>query len=182
MQIIVNGTTVSLDGEGVPFEVDDFPGMQDGKVLQWDGLEWWYETDTASPEEVLTAIFKASPETMGGIADDTLSRMAAYMQPWEVGKAYQVGDLRQYGEKPYRCLQAHTSIQEWNPEDAVSLWARILAGGDTIPVWEQPGSTNPYMMGDKVHFPTKDDPVYVSTVDNNVWAPNVYGWELWGGE
>lgn len=31
--------------------------------------------------------------------------------------------------------------------------------------------------GDKVHYPTKDDSVYVSIVDNNVWAPDVYGWE-----
>jgi hypothetical protein len=33
------------------------------------------------------------------------------------------------------------------------------------------------MIGDKVHYPTADDPVYVSTVDNNVWEPGVYGWE-----
>lgn len=131
---------------------------------------------------VLKAVFESQPEVLKAIPDETLSTMGYYMQPWEPGKDYAVGDLREYQYKPYRCLQAHRSIAEWTPEAAVSLWARVLAGGDEISVWEQPESTNPYMKGDKVHFPTKDDPVYVSTVDNNVWAPNVYGWELEGGE
>lgn len=34
-----------------------------------------------------------------------------------------------------------------------------------------------YMQGDKVYFPNEGDPVYVSTVDNNVWQPGVYGWK-----
>lgn len=131
---------------------------------------------------VLKAVFESQPEVLKAIPDETLSTMGYYMQPWEADKDYTVGDLREYQFKPYRCLQAHRSIQEWNPADAVSLWARVLAGGDEIPVWEQPESTNPYMKGDKVHFPTKDDPVYVSIIDNNVWPPNVYGWELEGGE
>lgn len=131
---------------------------------------------------VLKAVFESQPEVLKAIPDEALSTMGYYMQPWEPDKDYAVGDLREYQYKPYRCLQAHHAIQEWNPADAVSLWARVLAGGDETPVWEQPESTNPYMKGDKVHFPTKDDPVYVSTVDNNVWPPNVYGWELEGGE
>lgn len=41
-------------------------------------------------------------------------------------------------------------------------------------------STNiyPYMTGDKVHYLTKDDPVYISNIDYNVWAPDVYGWTI----
>lgn len=35
-----------------------------------------------------------------------------------------------------------------------------------------------YMTGDKVHYPDAEGPVYVSTVDNNVWAPDVYGWSV----
>ena len=132
--------------------------------------------------DVLKAVFESKPEIMQAIPDETLSTMGYYMQPWEVGKDYSIGDLREYQYIPYRCLQAHTSIQEWNPAEAVSLWARVLAGGDTIPVWEQPESTNPYMKGDKVHFPTASDPVYVSDIDYNVYAPNVYGWSLEGGE
>lgn len=47
-----------------------------------------------------------------------------------------------------------------------------------IPVWKQPtGAQDAYMIGDKVHFPDADGPVYISTVDNNVWQPGVYGWD-----
>lgn len=184
MQILVNGTTVSeyQEGvEGVPFEVDDFPGFQDGKILHWDGLEWWYEDDVASPEEVLSAIFTATPETMKAIPDDTLSRMAAYMQQWSSDASYSTGDLRQYNGFPYRCLQSHDANETWTPSDAPSLWARVLAGqGDIIPVWGQPDSTNAYMTGDRVHYPDIDGPVYESLIDNNIWSPEAYpsGWQL----
>ena len=42
-----------------------------------------------------------------------------------------------------------------------------------IPAWEQPDSTNPYMKGDKVSHNGK---IWVSDIDNNVWAPGIYGW------
>ena len=46
-------------------------------------------------------------------------------------------------------------------------------------VWKQPtGAQDVYRLGDKVHYPTKDDPVYVSTIDYNVYSPDTYGWEL----
>ena len=40
---------------------------------------------------------------------------------------------------------------------------------------EQPDSTNPYSKGDKV---THNGKMWVSTIDNNVWEPGVYGWEI----
>lgn len=135
-------------------------------------------------DQVISALFQET-DTMASLPDSVLEHMAPFMAEWEIAKQYQAGDLCQYDERPYRCLQAHTSIQEWNPEEAVSLWARVLAGGDTIPVWEQPESTNPYMKGDRVHFPTITDPVYESTIDNNVFSPEAYpqGWKLVeGGE
>lgn len=124
--------------------------------------------------EVLTALFAAEPENLDVLPDGALARMAPYMQLWEPGAVYQVGNLRQYLENPYRCLQAHTSQESWNPVDAPSLWAKVLIPDPSvIPEWEQPGSTNPYMKGDKVKHNGK---TWVSDVDNNVWEPGVYGW------
>jgi len=57
---------------------------------------------------------------------------------------------------------------------APSLWTKVLIPDENvIPEWEQPDSTNPYMKGDRVMF---DGKVYESTIDNNVWSPDVYGW------
>ena len=90
------------------------------------------------------------------------------------GHVYSVGDRIRYGENLYDCLQAHTSQTGWNPVDAPSLWAKVLIPGPGIPEWEQPSSTNPYMLGDKVRHNGK---IWVSTIDNNVWEPGIYGWE-----
>ena len=98
---------------------------------------------------------------------------------WAEDTEYETGMRVRYNGVLYKCLQSHTSQASWTPEAAVSLWAKVLIPDpEVIPVWEQPGSTNPYMKGDKVHFPDENGPVYESTVDNNVWAPNVYGWQI----
>ena len=78
-----------------------------------------------------------------------------------------------------KCIQAHTSQADWTPENAPSLYAKILPGqsGTEIGEWVQPDSTNPYMKGDKV---THGGKVWVSSVDNNVWEPGATGTEsLW---
>ena len=91
------------------------------------------------------------------------------------GHAYVTGDRIRYGENLYDCLMDHVSQESWNPVDAPSLWAKVLIPpGPTIPEWEQPSSTNPYMMGDKVRHNEK---VWISTIDNNVWEPGIYGWD-----
>lgn len=93
---------------------------------------------------------------------------------WAVNIEYEVGDRVRFNDILYRCLQAHTSSDVWNPANAVSLWARVLIPDpDVIPEWEQPDSTNPYMRGDKVRY---NDKIWVSDIDNNVWAPGIYGW------
>lgn len=49
-----------------------------------------------------------------------------------------------------------------------------------IPVWVQPtGAHNAYQMGDKVHYPGANDPVYESLINGNVWSPDAYpaGWQ-----
>lgn len=88
--------------------------------------------------------------------------------------SYAAGDRVMYGGVLYKCLQAHTSQSAWTPTAATSLWAKVLIPDPgTIPEWEQPESTNPYMAGDKV---THNGKTWVSDIDNNVWEPGVYGW------
>ena len=107
------------------------------------------------------------------VEDETALRMVEYY-PAQDAASYAAGDRIQYNGKLYKCLQAHTAQADWNPVDAPSLWAEVLAGqdGTEIGEWVQPGSTNPYMRGDRVRYNGK---IYESEVDNNVWAPCVYG-------
>ena len=95
------------------------------------------------------------------------------------GVAYVTGDRRQYDGALYKCLQSHTSQPDWTPTAAPSLWAKVLIPDQgTIPEWEQPDSTNPYMVGDKV---THNGKTWTSDIDNNVWEPGVYGWSEYNG-
>lgn len=95
---------------------------------------------------------------------------------WSAEAAYLVGDRVRYNNILYKCLQNHAAQESWTPEAAPSLWARVLIPDpDVIPEWIQPDSTNPYQIGDKV---TYNGRTYESTIANNVWAPDVYGWVL----
>lgn len=97
---------------------------------------------------------------------------------WGVGIEYAVDVRIRYEDKLYRCVQAHTSQNGWEPPTTPALWTEVAKPGE-IPVWRQPtGAQDAYNTGDKVWYPEKDTTVYRSTVDNNVWQPGVYGWEL----
>lgn len=97
---------------------------------------------------------------------------------WEIGRLCKVGERLRYGGKLYRCEQEHTSQAGWEPPNVPALWTEVAKPGE-IPVWRQPtGAQDAYAKGDKVHYPDKDGPVYISTVNNNTWQPDVYGWEM----
>lgn len=121
-------------------------------------------------------LFIESLVKLRGLATDEMSLQVPNLYPvWKVGINYTVGDRVLYEEVLYKVLQTHTSQETWTPINAPSLFAKVLIPDeDIIPEWEQPDSTNPYMIGDKVMYNGK---TYVSIVDNNVWAPDVYGWE-----
>ena len=116
------------------------------------------------------------------LTDEQALEMPLLFPKWQAGKEYAVGDRVLYLGTLYKVIQAHTSQQGWEPDITPSLFAKNLIVKDDdgeqvdIPEWEQPGSTNPYMKGDKVRFEGK---IYQSLIDNNVWSPAAYpqGWE-----
>ena len=111
------------------------------------------------------------------IPDDTAVDAMTLFRKWEPGLDLTVGQRLQYQGKLYRVVQAHTSQAGWEPDKTPALFTQVAKPGE-IPVWRQPtGAQDAYMAGDRVHYPDAEGPVYESTVDNNVWAPGVYGWE-----
>lgn len=110
------------------------------------------------------------------IATDEISLQVPNLYPtWKAGVAYEVGARVLHNEVLYKVITAHTSQADWAPDVAPSLFAKVLIPDDNvIPEWKQPDSTNPYMTGDKV---THNGKIWVSIVDNNVWEPEIFGWE-----
>ena len=114
--------------------------------------------------------------------EEALDGAEVLFPKWAVGVSYNVGDRVYYDGVLYKVLQAHTSLETWTPDVVPALFAKVLIQRDdegeqvTIPEWEQPSATNPYMKGDKVRF---GGYIYVSLIDYNVWAPNTPAAGLW---
>ena len=109
---------------------------------------------------------------------DALEAKELYPQWSGNGVGYFADDRIRYEGVLYKVLQPHVSQESWTPTAAPSLYTKVLIPDpEVIPEWEQPGSTNAYMIGDKVMF---NGQTYESVIDNNIWSPESYpaGWHL----
>lgn len=141
--------------------------------ISWNGEDAFFNAQKKSETELVKPYVKIDE-----IPDEEAGDIPSIFDKWAVGIAYKKGDRVAYMDRVYKCLQDHTSQTDWTPDVATSLWADVLnPDPSVIPDWEQPGSTNPYMKGDKVRHVEK---IWVSEVDNNVWEPGAAGTEsLW---
>ena len=106
--------------------------------------------------------------------DETALTGVELFPAWTIGKAYAVNDRAQYNGTLYKCVQAHTSQSDWMPSDTPALWKTVSV--DEYPEWVRPtGAHDAYNIGDKV---TYNGQRYVCTSNANVYAPDVYGWDL----
>lgn len=80
----------------------------------------------------------------------------------------------------FRCNQDILATEQYEPRLAVYAFDEIIMGGD-YPIWQQPQAHNPYMEGDIVWYVNEGDTLYISTIDNNVHAPNIVAgaWEIY---
>lgn len=92
---------------------------------------------------------------------------------WKPNIQVNVDERYYYDPKLYRVVQAHKTQEGWEPDKTPALWTEVSI--DEWSEWKQPsGAQDAYMIGDKVSHNEKH---WMSTVDNNVWEPGVYGWE-----
>ncbi len=101
--------------------------------------------------------------------DDTALRWRLLYPVWEEGTAYVQGYKVQFGEKLFRCAQAHTSQSGWEPGTAFSLWEEICenhtgAIDDPIPfdIGMAVENGKYYTQGGKTYLCTRDslNPLY----------------------
>lgn len=132
--------------------------------------------------ERLSAIHKQAKINCSTNTDTQAIETQSLYPDWEIdikeGETLETGERVNYKETLYKVLQTHQKQAAWNPAAAVSLFAKVLIPDEnTIQEWEQPDSTNSYMIGDKV---THNGKTWESLVDNNVWEPGAVGTEtLW---
>ncbi len=125
--------------------------------------------------------YRAAIEAAAKVQNDEAAAQSIWMYPeFTAGMTICGGDRVRYQDNLYRCIAPEgTPVQlspDWTPIHAPSLFAKLLPGQDDLPIgaWEQPNSTNPYRMGERVMH---HGVLWVSVTDANVWEPGVYGWE-----
>ena len=141
----------------------------------------WLKSRLAEEKEKVRTLTNVLTEFGELVADkdgeELIEPIIKLYPEWVPDYYYAVDDRVRYGEKAYKCVQAHTSQNGWEPPHVPALWTEIAAKGE-IPVWKQPtGAQDAYMTGDKVWYPDQNSDIWISTADNNVWQPGVYGWE-----
>lgn len=105
--------------------------------------------------------------------DEQAESVTELFPQWESGVYYAVGDRRQFDGLLYRCVQPHTSQDDWTPDKTPALWVRTST--EEWPEWIQPtGVQDAYSKGAKSSHNGKH---WISNVDANVWEPGVYGWD-----
>lgn len=112
--------------------VEEITTMQDAQAA--------YEADERSrpltAEEVTALLIRQQINSLT-VDDNTALRMREFYPVWETGQDYPVSFKVQYGGALYKVLQAHTSQDGWEPENAPSLWTEICethAGTLTDPI------------------------------------------------
>ena len=113
------------------------------------------------------------------LSDEDALEAVELFPAWQTGFEYTVGQRIRFGGSLYKCVQAHTSQDDWTPDVTPALWTEVAMPGE-IPVWKQPtGAQDAYNKGDRVWYPAKFTTVYVSLIDANVYSPDAYpaGWK-----
>lgn len=145
-----------------------------------DGLEEYQEVaaiinqlNQIKSADFTTATFIEQAE-LGNVDAETASQHSDLFEPWVSGVEYAVDALRQYEGQLYRCVQAHTSQDDWTPDKTPSLWVKAHDPAEEWPEWTQPvGAHDAYAKGAQV---SHNDKHWTSDVDGNVWEPGVSGW------
>ena len=112
------------------------------------------------------------------VPDDKAVKYPMLFEPWEAGKAYAADDRRQYADRLWKCLQAHTSQDDWTPDATAALWVEVAAPGEYREIKENMLSTEAFAKDEIGWWQTKDN-LYKSKIANNVYTPESYpdGWE-----
>lgn len=103
------------------------------------------------------------------VDNNTALRMVEYYPAWATNTAYPIGYKVSYNGALYSCLQAHTSVEGWQPANAASLWEQVnysFSGSLNEPIPYNGNmrleNSKHYLEGAVVYLCTRDtgNPVY----------------------
>lgn len=111
-----------------------------------------------------------------GTDPELVAEVSAVFNDWRTSTVYRAGVVVADDGTLWRCVQAHTSQDDWRPSGTPALWTPLRkTAGPAVDEWRQPvGAHDAYGVGARV---THNGQMWESTAAANVWEPGVYGWE-----
>lgn len=121
------------------------------------------QTGTPAMRQAMQLAISSSdlaPEDYAGFAD--------LYDAFDPEVKYKKGRMVTYEGGVYRCTKNTASTIGTTPDVDSEHWERVDVTADGVEVW---GPEKSYNKGDRVHYPTEADPVYVSQKNNNTVEP-----------
>ena len=115
IKALINGNVVSRE-----LTPEDIKSMQDA-AAQAEAEE---KRRPLTAEEVTALLILQQINTLE-VDDQTACRMKEFYPAWSAGVSYAAGYKVQNNGKLWRCRQAHTSQDGWEPENVPALWEEI---------------------------------------------------------
>lgn len=133
----------------------------------------------ARDTQMITLMAMVATPMAASMSDEEIASIEVFIQEWEVGKSYEIGDVVRYKGGLWRALSASVARGIYPPDNYTAGWKRIGEPDESgIYPYSQPlGATDAYQVGDKVSY---NGHIYECILANNVWAPDAYppGWKL----
>jgi hypothetical protein len=102
-------------------------------------------------------------------SDETLIDNKAAFEFWRAGINAKKDKIYRYGEDIYKCIQPHTTQDDWTPDKVPALFVKISL--KEFSQWRQPaGAHDAYMKGAKVSDEGKH---WISNKDYNIYKPGL---------
>lgn len=146
--------------------------MEDAETVMLEETDAGEEISRAAEAGSIMFVTLAEAGNIDGAA---AAEHAELFAPWAYPVKYKTGQIRRYTDgKLYRCVQDHTSQEDWTPDAASSLWAVAANPAEAWPAWSQPvGAHDAYAKDSRTSHNGKH---WASDLDGNVWEPGIYGW------
>lgn len=181
-QVFSDCRTIQLELDHLPLVAGQYVSNPNEELILADGWQV-YVPPVVPPrpelepgyDDIVDAVKTMLQSSCEELTDEEALEIAALYPTWYsmMGKEVSVGQRYWYDNKLYKVIQAHTVQENWTPDVTASLYTEVSI--EEWPEWRQPlGSEDAYHIGDKV---SHNDKHWVSTVDANIWAPGVYGWD-----
>lgn len=83
-----------------------------------------------TPQEKARQLRPIIVKASASLPDEDALEAVELFKAWQADTAYAADERIRYGEKLYRCVQAHTSQADWTPDATPALWTEVALPGD----------------------------------------------------